>query len=128
MNTIKVMELHNIVSDMASRKEISNTELWETLKAEYGSDWSIKRDDPQWDEQDVNAVAASRYFHRVGIKLLAVLLGVFALLMVISTFTSIKQIVTLPIVGVAALVVLYLYTTQLSRAKKEMRESVFGKK
>ncbi len=111
---------------------VSDKEILAQITKRIGSDWMLTKDTFKFDPTDVDAVARERFFRKTGVKLIALLMGVMVILYTLmTTFAMMRVIIPLYIeegvIGIVAMVILYIYFSKLKKAREELRKQVYHK-
>ena len=90
-----------------------------------GGKWKIKREQSvKFSKADINAVAGARFFKETGQRILMVvaiiILGLSVVVRYIPSMTSLYYNIYYTIVGIVALVFIYVYSRKQSKVRKEL--------
>lgn len=142
MKTITPRQLDSLVSLIVSDEEktaklkheafngLTHDALFVAIDERIGGEWVIKKDLPvQFTKEDINAVAASRFFRGFGMTLLlgwVVLIGILAMLT--STYPIIPVLVYYGLNMVITIAVFLVYIRKQSKIRKELWQGIDGVK
>ncbi|MBU2118741.1 MAG: hypothetical protein KJ954_14230, partial [Alphaproteobacteria bacterium] len=109
---------------------LTHDAVFTALDGRLGEDWVLKKDPPvQFTKEDINAVAASRFFRGFGMTLLlgwVVLIGILAMLT--STFPIIPVLVYYVLNMFITIGVFLVYIKKQSKIRKELWQGIDGVK
>lgn len=140
MKQVSVSQLETIASHILHDKEelaklkhsqfvgVTSDEVLTELDKRLGNSWMLKKDNPvKLNDDDIAALANSRFYKKTGQKLMMAWALIVAIL---AVFTMTVKVLPLPLYYAMAIVVTGVFLVIFSRKQKvvrnELRQAVYG--